>query len=32
LIGGEKEKEIFLNGEVAEIKKVSGFTGVGQNG
>ena len=29
LIGGEKEKEIFLNGEVAEIKKVSGFTGVG---
>jgi hypothetical protein len=22
---GEKEKEIFLNGEVQEIKKVSGF-------
>ncbi len=27
LIGAEKEKEVFLNGEVAEIKKVPGFAG-----
>jgi hypothetical protein len=26
LIKGEKEKEIFLNGEVTELKKVAGFT------
>jgi hypothetical protein len=25
LMKGEKEKEIFLNGEVSELKKVSGF-------
>lgn len=29
---GEKEKEIFLNGEVQEIKKVPGFTSIGPNG
>jgi hypothetical protein len=29
LIKGEKEKEIFLNGEVSELKKVPGFNGGG---
>lgn len=29
LMNGEKEKEVFLNGEVAELKKVPGFTGPG---
>ncbi len=28
----EKEKEVFLNGEVQEIKKVNGFIGVGIGG
>lgn len=29
---GEKEKEVFLNGEVQEIKKVGGYVTIGPNG
>ena len=32
LLKGEKEKEIFLNGEVTELKRVSGYAGIGPNG
>ena len=33
LVKGEKEKDIFLNGEVQELKKVAGFFGgVGPDG
>jgi hypothetical protein len=29
LLKGEKEKEVFLNGEVQEVKKVPGYVGEG---